>query len=102
MNGSSTPRYWRCGTRLGRYHSGELCNLCESKLAALRLVPPDVPAGFWDTEQFRDASAAQHIGRMSRAYRKHPHHLAEYGRDGIAQEVLGGWLGLTQAQVSRI
>ena len=27
---------------------------------------------------------------------------ARYGRDGISQEMLGTWLGLTQAQVSRI
>ncbi len=61
-----------------------------------------MPADFWHTAQFRDAFSEQHIGRISRAYRKHERHLALYGRDGISQELLGGWLGLTQAQVSRI
>jgi transcriptional regulator with XRE-family HTH domain len=42
------------------------------------------------------------MGRVARAYRRHPSHLARYGRDGIPQELLGDWLGLTQAQVSRI
>lgn len=102
MNGSRTGWYCRCGRRLGRDRSGQLCGACEQKVAALRVGPPDVPAGFWDTEQFRDAFAAQHIGQVSRAYRKHPHHVAVYGKDGISQEVVGGWLGLTQAQVSRI
>lgn len=102
MPGSRTLRYCRCGTRLGRYRVGDLCGQCEKKLAALRAMPPEVPAEFWDTAQFRDAFAAQHIGQVCRVYRKHPYHLAAYGKDGIPQEVVGGWLGLTQAQISRI
>src|ERR1700761_8057737 len=42
------------------------------------------------------------MGRLARAYRRHPIHVAAYGRDGIPQALLGRWLGLTQAQVSRI
>jgi len=61
-----------------------------------------VPEGFWLTQQMRDAFVAQHIGRVSRAYRKHPAHLSRYGNSGISQELLGHWLGLTQAQISRI
>jgi hypothetical protein len=102
MHGSRTPRYCRCGTRLTRYRAEDLCGQCEKKLATLRATPPEVPAEFWDTPQFRDAFAAQHIGQVCRAYRKHPYHRAIYGSDGIPQEVVGGWLGLTQAQISRI
>jgi len=102
MNRSSTPRYCRCGTRLGQYNSGDLCNPCEKRLAALRVEPPRVPADFWEIEQLLDAFKVQHIGRVSRAYRKHPRHVAMYGKDGIPQAVVGGWLGLTQAQISRI
>jgi transcriptional regulator with XRE-family HTH domain len=102
MTGSSTPRYCRCGTRLGHDHSGGLCSPCEKRLISLRAKAPEVPADFWETEQLRDAFAAQHIGQVSRAYRKHPHHVAVYGRDGIPQTVVGDWLGLTQAQISRI
>lgn len=60
------------------------------------MVPPDVPAEFWRTDQLRDAFAAQHIGLVSVAYRLNPCH-----RRSISQERLGTWLGLTQAQVSR-
>lgn len=102
MNRSSAPRYCRCGARLGRDHSGSLCSACEKQLVALRVEAPEVPADFWETEQLRDAFATQHIGRVSRAYRKHPHHMTVYGRDGIPQAVVGDWLGLTQAQISRI
>lgn len=102
MNRSSTPRYCRCGTRLGQDHSGGRCSPCEKQLAALRAQAPDVSADFWETEQLSDAFVAQHIGQVSRAYRKHPHHVAAYGKDGIPQAVVGDWLGLTQAQISRI
>jgi hypothetical protein len=61
-----------------------------------------VPAEFWQAEQFREAFTAQHIGRVARAYRMHPHHHAIYGPSGISQTLLGHWLGLRQPQISRI
>jgi transcriptional regulator with XRE-family HTH domain len=99
---ASAPRYCQCGQRLARDHTGVLCSACERQAAADRSGPPLVPAGFWETPAFRDGFAAQHMGHVARAYRRHPDHVARYGRDGISQERLGGWLGLTQAQVSRI
>ncbi|HEU0087739.1 MAG TPA: hypothetical protein VFQ77_08825 [Pseudonocardiaceae bacterium] len=59
-----------------------------------------MPAEFWDTEQFAEAFAARHMGRVSRAYRMHPYHYAVYGPHGISQTLLGQWLGLRQPQVS--
>ncbi|MGH3972811.1 MAG: hypothetical protein ACRDS9_05740 [Pseudonocardiaceae bacterium] len=88
--------------RLARDHTGGLCNTCEKQLAALHIGPPDVPPEFWETERFDDAFAAQHMGLVSKAYRKNPRHIALYGKDGIPQEIVGSWLGLTQAQISRI
>ncbi|MGH2359333.1 MAG: helix-turn-helix domain-containing protein [bacterium] len=102
MSTRSTPRYCRCGTRLGLDNPGDRCSPCEKKQSTLRAQAPEVPAGFWHTAQFRDAFSVQHIGRISRTYRKHERHVALYGRDGISQELVGHWLGLTQAQVSRI
>ncbi|HEU0087872.1 MAG TPA: hypothetical protein VFQ77_09500 [Pseudonocardiaceae bacterium] len=61
-----------------------------------------MPPEFWDTEQFREAFAAQHMGWVSRAYRTHPHHHAVYGPSGISQTLLGQWLGLRQPQVSQV
>jgi hypothetical protein len=99
---ASTPRFCQCGQRLARDHAGNVCNSCELQAAADRSGPPIVSAGFWETPAFGDAFAAQHMGHVSRAFRRHTDHAAHYGRDGISQERLGSWLGLTQAQVSRI
>jgi transcriptional regulator with XRE-family HTH domain len=50
----------------------------------------------------RAALAARHMGKVARAYRQNPLHDATYGAGGISQTLLGQWLGLTQAQVSRV
>ena len=41
------------------------------------------------------------MGRVFTAYRTHPRHLKMFGK-ALNQETLGRWLGLTQAQVSKI
>jgi transcriptional regulator with XRE-family HTH domain len=45
----------------------------------------------------RDALATWHLGRVIFAYRTHPWHPRP-----LSQETVGNWLGLTQAQLSRI
>ncbi|MEV8509807.1 DNA-binding protein [Actinoplanes sp. NPDC051475] len=102
MDANRSARYCRCGTRLTRDNKGGQCAPCQAKARDLRIQPQVLPEDFWDTDQFRDAFTAQHVGRVSRAYRKHPQHIAAYGKDGISQSVVAGWLGLTQAQISRI
>ncbi len=102
--GSRHPRryYCRCGTRLAKDNTGRQCARCERDSREKFITPPEVSARFWETEQFREAFAAQHIGRVFRAYRTHSDHYAVYGRDGISQALLGQWLGLRQPKVSRI
>ncbi len=102
--GSRQPRqyYCRCGTHLAKDNTERQCARCQQASRDKLIIPPEVPAEFWQTEQFREAFAAQHIGRVFRAYRTHPHHYAVYGPDGISQALLGQWLGLRQPQVSRI
>jgi hypothetical protein len=95
-------RYCACGTRLAADHCGNRCTACARQDHQRRAAPPEVPPHFWNTPLLNDAFASQHVGRVGRAYRKHPFHTARYGRDGISQELLGSWLGITQAQVSRI
>jgi hypothetical protein len=95
-------RYCRCGARLATDNDSQLCASCLRQLRDRLLSPPVVPASFWLTPQMRDAFAAQHIGRVARAYRQHRHHDAVYGASGISQSLLGQWLSLTQAQVSRV
>lgn len=60
-----------------------------------------MPPEFWDTDQFREAFAAQHMGWVARAYRTHPYHHTVYGPGGISQALLGQWVGLQQPHVSR-
>ena len=99
---TNAPRYCRCGNRLAWNHAGALCGSCERQTVDDRAEPPTVTPAFWNTPALRDALAAQHIGRVARAYRRHSEFAVRYGRDGVSQELLGTWLGLTQAQVSRI
>jgi len=61
-------------------------------------VPPEVPAEFWDSHAMREAFASRHMGKVIRAYRCHPFH----GRRPLPQDVVAGWVGVTQGQLSRV
>jgi hypothetical protein len=95
-------RYCRCGTQLAADNSERQCARCQRAAQDKLIAPPHLPAEFWHAERFQQAFDAQHIGWISRAYRTHPHHYAVYGLSGISQTLLGQWLGLSQAQISRI
>ncbi|MGH3830919.1 MAG: hypothetical protein ACRDRS_10805 [Pseudonocardiaceae bacterium] len=95
-------RYCRCGTHLAADNNELQCARCQQTSRDKLIAPPRVPAEFWRHEQLREAFAAQHLGRVARAYRTHPHHHAIYGPSGISQPLLGHWLGLRQPQISRI
>ncbi|WP_152991207.1 helix-turn-helix transcriptional regulator [Frankia sp. R43] len=97
MGGTSRRRYCACGTRLAGDHRESHCAACLRRERDRDGIPPDVPLSFWQTDQLRDAFAAQHIGLVAVAYRTHRYH-----RRPISQERLGAWFGLTQAQISRI
>ena len=99
---SARRRYCRCGTRLAADNSEDQCARCQRAARDKLIAPPHVPPEFWQAERFQQAFDAQHIGWISRAYRTHPHHYAVYGSSGISQTLLGQWLGLSQAQISRI
>jgi hypothetical protein len=91
-------RYCRtCGGRLARDNPSSHCGPCD-KHAATRSLPSDLPPEFWDADPMPAALASWHIGQVIRAYRHHPHH----GPRPLSQELVGGWLGLTQAQLSRV
>ena len=87
-----------CGGRLARDNSSSHCGPCSKYAAATMIVSPEVPPEFWDADPLRAALASWHIGRVIRAYRYHPWH----GPRPLSQELVGGWLGLTQAQLSRV
>jgi transcriptional regulator with XRE-family HTH domain len=48
--------------------------------------------------RLQQALHARHMGRVIRACRHHPYH----GRTALPQEIVAGWVGITQAQLSRI
>lgn len=96
--GLRTERYCaRCGSRLNRYNLESRCAPCEIALRDERQQPSPVPPAFWQTDQMRDALATWHMGRVIYAYRTHPFHHRP-----LPQELVATWLGLTQAQLSRI
>ena len=95
-------RYCRCGAHLAADNTELQCAGCQRTSRDKFVAPPQVPDDFWQTEPLREAFAAQHIGRVARAYRLHPYHHAVYGYSGISQGLLGQWLGLQQPQISRV
>ncbi|MEV1111170.1 hypothetical protein AB0I95_21430 [Micromonospora sp. NPDC049751] len=88
----------RCGGRLARDNDTGRCTPCRAAERDRLSAPPVVPANFWDHEPVRLALAERHLGRVIRAYRCHPYH----GRVALPQSVVAGWLGITQAQLSRV
>lgn len=95
---NQATRYCRsCGARVTDDVSDAECASCSERTARLAGGPPAVPAEFWANDRMRDALASWHMGRVIAAYRAHPFH----GRV-LSQELVGGWVGLTQAQLSRI
>jgi hypothetical protein len=98
MNSNAPARYCRCGTRLARDNPDSLCALCQKRMRDIARCPPEVPAEFWETDQMRDALESRHMGRVCFAYRHHRFH--DLGP--LSQELVGGWFGISQAQVSRI
>src|SRR3712207_8830963 len=51
-----------------------------------------------ETAQMHEALASRHLGWIIRAYRHHRFH----GPQPLPQQVVAGWMGLTQTQLSRI
>ncbi|BBA96050.1 putative DNA-binding protein [Actinacidiphila reveromycinica] len=91
-------RYCSCGTRLARDNRGTVCAVClRQQQLDVVTQPPVVPSEFWQDGRLREALAGWHMGQVFYAYRVHPWHSR-----AVSQERLAGWLGLTQAQLSRI
>lgn len=98
MRGKPSARYCHgCRARLARDNPDTWCAPCGQKARDLVLRPPKVPAEFWDADRIRDAFASWHMGSVIHAYRHHPFH-----GHPLPQTLVGSWLGITQAQLSRI
>jgi transcriptional regulator with XRE-family HTH domain len=91
-----------CGSALAADNTARLCSRCHREQRdQLRTPPAQLRNEFFETDDFRAAFESQHIGKVLKAYRNHPRHLQLFGK-ALNQELLGRWLGLTQAQVSKL
>jgi tetratricopeptide (TPR) repeat protein len=86
-----------CKTRLARDNRGDRCAACTAKARDLLVGPPSVPPEFWEEPRVRNALDRWHMGAVISAYRNHPFHGSP-----LRQETVARWMGLTQAQLSRI
>jgi transcriptional regulator with XRE-family HTH domain len=91
-----------CGSLIAADNTARLCSRCHREQRdQLRTPPAQLRNEFFETDELRAAFESQHIGKVFKAYRNHPQHVRILGK-GLNQELLGRWLGLTQAQVSRL
>lgn len=97
MAPQQAARYCPCGTRLARDNAGNRCGACARQNRQSAGQPPELPAEFWQHPRIREALESWHFGQVLYAYRTHPHH----GR-ALSQGIVADWLGVTQAQLSRI
>jgi transcriptional regulator with XRE-family HTH domain len=98
MTATRTTRYCRCGAQLARDNRGSRCAACAAADRNRLAVPSDVPPEFWEEPVLQEALLSRHMGRVVRAWRTHPDH----GRNPVPQDQMAAWLGITQAQLSRI
>lgn len=87
----------RCNTHLALDNIDRFCSACRSKATDELVKPPTVPRSFWTDAHMAGALDSWHMGKVFAAYRTHPQHCRT-----LSQEVVAGWLNLTQAQLSRI
>jgi hypothetical protein len=92
-----------CSEPLAADNTARLCSRCVRERRDQFQDPPAYSPDdeFWTTDELRSAFESQHIGRVLKAYRHHPRFLRIFGK-ALNQEVVGRWLTLTQAQVSRL
>lgn len=91
-----------CGTPLAADNTARLCSRCHREQRdQLRTPPVQLRNEFFETDEFRAAFESQHIGKVFKSYRNHPRHQKLFGK-ALNQELLGRWLGLNQAQVSKL
>ena len=95
-------RRCRCGARLARDNVADRCAACQQRFSELLACAPERPAAFWNHGPVREALAGRHMGKVCRAYRRHPESVADFGKEGIPQDIVAGWLSLSQPQVSRV
>ena len=92
----------RCGARLAHDNSDALCAACRCAAEG----PGELPREFWRDEKMVVALLSRKIGAVIRAFRLHPYwsdrpHPAQR-RAWLSQELVAGWLSISQEKLSRI
>ncbi len=87
-----------CGARLARDNAAARCAPCGASGPTPVVRPAVLPASSWNDQELQAALADRHMGKVIRAFRRHPHH----GSRGVSQDEVASWAGMTQGQVSRI
>ncbi|WP_233223441.1 helix-turn-helix transcriptional regulator [Amycolatopsis sp. CA-128772] len=82
-----------CGSRLARHRVSNHCGACTRLLISTNARQQT--AAFWESDSIRAAIDARHFGQLFAAYRREL-------TPRVSQATLGRWLGMTQAQVSRL
>jgi transcriptional regulator with XRE-family HTH domain len=93
---ASTGRSCPCGARIAADNSDRLCTACRRTAGQDVFGPPPLPDGFWEHPALSEAFTDQDMGALIGAYRHHPQHPHR-----ITQDRMAGWLGISQAQLSR-
>jgi hypothetical protein len=90
-----------CGTVLAADNTARLCGRCRRERNDLLHTPPQLRNEFYETGEFRAAFESRLIGKVFKAYRNHPRWLHLLGK-ALNQETFGRWIGLSQANVSKL
>jgi len=85
-----------CAAVLSRYNPDPRCAGCQ-KTRSILTSAPHFPDAFWNHPHMQQAFTSQHMGKVCRAYRTHPHHSKPLSQNRIAS-----WFNLTQARISNI
>lgn len=83
-----------CGTLLARDNRSRSCSPCSRQQVQISSAPVK-PDNFWQCVALQEALRARHFGLVIYAYRYEC-------RPVLTQSKVGRWLGLSQAQVSRL
>jgi len=95
MTGSRSQRHCRlCGGGLAADNRAVVCSPCVRRLAVADQAP-QLPDEFWEHPELQAAFKLQRFGAVIRAYRR-------VLGGAVTQARIGGWLELSQEQVSRI
>lgn len=95
MSSTNATTCSRCGATVAVANQLNRCSPCARQDVSLSPTPVATPAGSWSSEAVRRATERRDFGLLLRSYR-------ESFSPPITQGLVANWLGLSQAQVSRI